>query len=433
MKTQGTVIPIDDTVDQPSDPHVIVSPLVQPTLDEIVREGARKLLQQAIEAEVADVLERNHHLVDEQSRRLVVGNGSMPERTILTGAGPLTIRQPRIDDRRARGRGYKRFKSAILPRYARRSDSIASLLTALYLRGVSTGSFSQALEALLGSNAAGLSATTITRLLEQWQQEYKQFTERDLSSKQFVYFWADGIYFNVRLTDERPCLLVIIGGTADGRKEIVAIADGERESKLSWKEVLLQLKEHGLQQAPQLAVADGALGFWPALEEVFPSTRHQRCWVHKTVNILDKMPKKLQPAAKHQIQQIYTASTKAEALSEARTFVNLYQAKQPAACQCLQRDLDQLLSFYDFPIEHWRHLRTTNIIESTFATVRHRTRQTKGNGSRQATLAMAYKLAAEAEKSWQRLDGQAMFKVLAAGVRFADGLPIQNDQLKSAA
>lgn len=424
MKNEGNVIPIDGAIDNVSD-----VPAVRSVFDEIVREGARQLLHQAIDAEVAEYIERHQHLRDASSRRLVVRNGHMPQRTILTGAGPLPICQPRVRDRREN----QTFTSSILPKYARRSASISSLLPMLYLRGISTGKLADALKELLGDGAAGLSAATITRLSAEWQQEYKEFTERDLSSKQYVYIWADGIYFNVRLNDDRPCLLVIIGGTIDGRKEVVAIADGERESKLSWQEILLDLKRRGLSYAPMVAVADGALGFWPALEEVFPATRHQRCWVHKTSNILNKLPKKLQQAARQQIQRIYTMPTKAEALNETRSFIRLYQSKYPAACACLERDLEPLLTYYDFPQEHWRHLRTTNVIESAFATVRHRTRQTKGNGSRAATLAMTYKLMAEAEKTWQRLNGQTLMKSVAAGVRFPDGQPVNDQLLKPAA
>lgn len=424
MKDQGNVIPIDRATASESEVQESRS-----ALDEIVREGARRLLHQAIEAEVAEYIERHQHLLDAEAHRLVVRNGYMPERTILTGAGPLPVRQPRVHDRREN----QAFSSAIIQKYARRSTSISTLLPTLYLRGISTGQLGPALEELLGEGAPSLSSQTITRLSSQWQQEYKEFTERDLSATNYVYLWADGIYFNVRLSDDRPCLLVLIGGTADGRKEIVAIADGERESKLSWQEILLDLKRRGLRHAPKIAIADGALGFWSALEEVFPSTRQQRCWVHKTSNILNKMPKKLQPVARQQIQLIYHMPTKADALNEVQSFMRLYQSKYPAACQCLERDLDVLLTFYDFPKEHWRHLRTTNVIESAFATVRHRTRQTKGNGSRAATLAMAYKLLTQAQKKWQRLDGQMLIKSVAAGVRFVDGLPVSEQLLKQAA
>jgi transposase-like protein len=386
-------------------------------LDEIVREGARHMLQRAIEAEVAAYIEAHQHLRDAAGHRLVVRNGHQAERHVLTGAGPLPVKKPRVHDRRA---GH-RFTSRILPRYLRRSPSIDALIPVLYLKGVSTGDFTEALTALLGEGAAGLSPANLVRLKEGWQAEYRQWTRRDLSGQRYVYLWADGIYFDVRLTAERPCMLVLIGATPEGKKELVGLLDGERESKLSWKELLLDLKRRGLKTGPELAIGDGALGFWPALEEVFPGAGHQRCWVHKTANVLDKLPKSLQGSAKAKLQAIYLAPTRQEALAALDDFEALFGAKYPKAALCLRKDQAVLLTFYAFPAAHWKHLRTTNPIESTFATVRHRTRQTKGCGSREATLSMVYKLSREAEKHWRRLDGSTLIVKVLQGARFEDG------------
>ncbi len=394
-------------------------------LDEIVREGARRMLQAAIEEEVAAYIEAHQDLRDEQGHRMVVRNGHLPKREVLTGAGPLTVKKPRVHDRRE----GMRFTSAILPPYMRRSPSIDALIPVLYLKGVSTGDFSEALTAILGEGAVGLSSANIVRLKEVWQQEYDQWAKRDLSSKRYVYMWADGIYFNVRLNKDRPCMLVIMGATPEGKKELVGLLDGERESKISWKELLLDLKRRGLKEGPLLAVADGALGFWFALEEVYPGTREQRCWVHKTANVLDKLPKRLQSGAKGKIHEMYRAATKQQALEAFDDFMALYEEKYPKACACLRKDKEVLFTFYDFPAAHWKHLRTTNLIESTFATVRHRTRQTKGCGSRQATLMMVYKLGREAEKRWRRLDDSRLIVKVLRGVRFIDGEERADDRL----
>lgn len=388
-------------------------------LDEILRHGAQRMLQAAIEAEVADYVERHAGLDDpETGRRLVVRNGHQRERTIQSGLGEIAVTKPRVHDRRA----GKRFTSSILPPYMRRTPSIEALIPVLYLKGVSTNDFPEALAAILGENASGLSASTISRLKDVWQREHQEWAARDLSGKRYVYWWADGIYFKVRLTDERPCLLVIMGALEDGTKELVAIQDGERESTLSWRELLGDLKRKGLEDAPALCVADGALGLWAAMEEEFPTTRRQPCWVHKTANVLDKMPKKLQPGAKRLIHQMYMAATKAAALEAYREFLKLYGAKYPRACECLQKDQEVLFTFYDYPAEHWRHIRTTNPIESTFATVRHRSRQTKGCGSRAATLAMVFKLARDAERQWRKLNGYEQMGKVIRGVRFEDGV-----------
>jgi transposase-like protein len=389
-------------------------------LDDVLREGARRMLQAAVEAEVSDYVEQHAQLTDPLTgRRLVVRNGHQKERTIQSGLGDIAVVKPRVHDR---GEGAERFTSSILPPYMRRTPSIEALIPWLYLKGVSSNGFPEALKAILGENAAGLSATTVSRLKEVWQKEQQEWAGRDLSGKRYVYWWADGIYFKVRLGEERPCLLVIMGSLEDGTKELVAIQDGERESTLSWRELWLDLKGRGLSQAPALCVADGALGLWAAMEEQYPQTRRQPCWVHKTANVLDKLPKKVQPAAKGLIHQMYMAPTKAAALKAHGQFLALYGAKYPKACQCLKKDEDVLFTFYDFPAEHWQHLRTTNPIESTFATVRHRSRQTKGCGSRAATLAMVFKLGREAEKTWRKLNGYELIAKVIRGVRFEDGI-----------
>lgn len=394
-------------------------------LDTILREGAQRMLQSAIEVEVAEYIDQYRSKVDEAGLRLVVRNGHQNEREILTGAGPLTIKKPRVHDRRD---GH-RFGSTILPRYMRRSPSIDALVPALYLKGVSTSDVQDALAAILGEGAAGLSPANIVRLKEGWQQEYEAWSKRDLSGKRYVYLWADGIYFNVRLTKERPCMLVLIGTLPDGRKELIGLLDGERESKLSWKELLLSLKRRGLPCGPELAVADGGLGFWPALEEVFPGAKEQRCWVHKTANILDKMSKSVQPMAKQKIHEMYQSPTKKEALEAYDDFLALFEDKFPKACTCLRKDKEVLFTFYDFPAVHWKHLRTTNPIESTFATVRHRTRQTKGCGSRTATISMVYKLGREAEKRWRRLLGYHLVIKVMNGTKFVDGVEIETERI----
>lgn len=382
-------------------------------LEEILREGARKLLQQAIENEVNECLELYQDRKDEHGRKIIKRNGYLPKRQIQTGIGPVSIEQPRI-------RGVQ-FSSAILPRYLRRIPSIDALVPALYLKGVSTGDMQEALEAILGKDAKGLSPTNIVRLKELWEKEYAEWTRRDLSLKHYAYIWADGIYFNVRLSDERPCLLVIVGATVDGTKELLAIHDGIRESKLSWQEVLHDLKRRGLTQGPRLAIGDGALGFWGALEEGFPSCSHQRCWVHKTANVLDKMSKSVQVHAKKLIHEMYMSPTKVKGIEAFESFISLYEAKYPKACDCLKKDKERLFTFYDFPAMHWQHIRTTNPIESTFATVRHRSQKTKGCGSRAATLSMVYKLGISAEKSWRKLKGHELISKVIEGVKFKDG------------
>lgn len=387
-------------------------------LELTLHNGACRLLKQALEAEVEEYIRCHEQARDENGRRLVVRNGYAAARTIQTGLGGVEVQAPRVHDRRE----GERFTSRILPPYLRRTPSLENLIPTLYLKGISTSAMPAALEPLLGPNAAGLSVATIVRLIEGWQADYQSWLKRDLAGEPFVYLWADGIYCNVRLSDERPCLLVVVGARADGTKELVALADGERESEQSWLGVLRDLKSRGLTTPPKLAVADGALAFWPALEQVWPSCQKQRCWVHKTVNVLDKLPKKLQPEAKERLHAIWQADTKKEAEEAFDSFIELYQAKYDKACACLKKDRAMLLTFYSFPAEHWRHLRTTNPIESSFATIRHRARQTKGNGSRLATLAMMFKLGIECEKSWRRLNGHEQIHQLIEGVRFIDGV-----------
>lgn len=391
-------------------------------LTEVLRTGARKLLAQAVEAEVETFLEGHGSLIDESGRRRVVRNGYLPERDIQTGIGAVSVRRPRVRDHGAVGDGPAvRFTSAILPPYLRRTKSLEDLLPWLYLKGISSGDFSEALAALLGANAPGLSASAVVRLKEVWQGEMDRWQRRDLSGRQYVYVWADGIYFGARLEEEKQCILVIIGATADGAKEMVAITDGYRESAQSWREVLLDLKRRGLKKAPALAIGDGALGFWKALREVFPPTREQRCWVHKTANVLNQMPKGLQKKAKGQIQDIWMAEARNDAETAFDFFVEAYAPKYPKAVERLSRDRDVLLSFYDFPAEHWKHIRTTNPIESTFATVRLRTYRTKGCLSRNTALAMVFKLCRTAQGKWRKLDGSNQLAEIIRGVKFVNG------------
>ena len=391
-------------------------------LTEVLRAGARELLAQAVEAEVAEFLEGHATLVDDRGRRRIVRNGHLPERLIQTGIGPVDVRQPRVRDRRAgEGAGAIRFTSAILPRYLRRTKSLEDLLPWLYLRGISSGDFSEALAALLGAQAPGLSASTIGRLKEVWQDEMERWQRRDLSAKRYVYFWVDGIYFGARLEEEKQCILVIIGATDHGTKELIAITDGYRESEQSWREVLLDLKRRGLGIGPELVTGDGALGFWKALRQVYGAAREQRCWVHKTGNILNKLPKGLQNKAKGHLQDIWMAETRKDAETAFDFFLEAYGPKYEKATACLAKDRDALLSFYDFPAEHWKHVRTTNPIESTFATVRLRTYRTKGCLSRKTAMAMVFKLCQGASKKWRRLNGSDQFAEIIRGVKFVNG------------
>jgi len=392
-----------------------------PAIDDILRDGARRALQAAIEREVDDYIRGNSEHRDENGHRLVVRNGHHPARKIQSGNGPIEIRQPRVNNRRVDEAGNRfHFTSQILPPYLRKSKAIEELVPWLYLKGISTSDFPEAL-ACLGHDGSGLSATSVVRMKEIWQGQYEDFSCRSLEGKRYVYLWADGIYFNIRLTDDRPCVLVLMGALEDGTKELIAMIDGERESEQSWLELLIDAKSRGLLEAPRLATGDGALGFWKAIRQVYPSTRHQRCWVHKTVNVLDKMPRGHHVSAKSILHEIWMSATKADAIKAMDKFAATYQAKYPKAVECLLKDNEELLAFYDFPAEHWQHLRTSNPIESTFATVRLRTSKTKGAGSRTACLAMAFKLVESAQNHWRKLNGSTLLPIVIAGAIFKDG------------
>jgi putative transposase len=401
--------------------RLATEPVVCDALEQIARRGARLALQKAIEDEVAEYLEAHREVLDASGRRMVVRNGHKPPRTILSALGPIEVNQPRVDDRRVDENGVRfRFTSKILPPYLRKTKSIEELVPWLYLKGISTGEMSDAL-VHLGFDGSGLSATSVTRMTEDWQDQYQRWNKRDLSGKHYVYIWADGIYFGCRLTDDRPCVLVLMGATVDGRKELIAMIDGQRESEQSWRSLLLDLKDRGLTEPPKLATGDGSLGFWRALAQVFPSTIHQRCWVHKTMNVLDKLPKSVQGAAKAHLHEIWMSATKADAIKAFDRFIEVYGTKWPRAAECLEKDRAELLAFYDFPAEHWQHLRTSNPIESTFATVRLRTYRTKGPGSRVAGLAMAFKLAEKAQSTWRKLNGSEKLQDLIDGIAYVDG------------
>ena len=390
------------------------------SLDEILKEGARKLLQAAIESEIDEHLEKYKSVKDSQGKQLITRNGHMPEREIQTGVGSVKVRRPRVDDRALSGE--ERFSSIILPPYIRRAPTIDSLIPLLYLKGISTNDFPTALSAILGPEAKGLSSSTVVRLKRIWEEDYERWSSRSLENKQYVYFWVDGIHFTVRLDDERSCILVIIGADIEGNKELIAVSDGYRESKIAWKELLLDLRRRDLSIDPKLVIGDGALGFWAASREVYgEDTREQRCWVHKTANILDKMPKSIQSKAKSMIHEMYMAETKKGALKAYDHFVNSFEDKYPRAVECLQKDKEQLFTFYDFPAVHWQHIRTTNPIESTFSTIRLRTKKTRGCGSRLATLTMVFKLAEEAQKGWKKLRGYKMIPHVMNGEKFIDG------------
>lgn len=392
----------------------------QDVLTSILRAGAQRMLAQAIEAEVAEWIAA-HPQLDADGHRQVVRNGCMPERQIITGLGQLTVKQPRVHDRRPAAE-REHFRSKILPPYLRKTRSIEELIPWLYLKGISTGGFHEALQALLGPDCPGLAATTITRLKSVWEDEYEQWSKQSLAGKEYVYVWADGIHSQIRLEEDRQCLLVLMGATKDGKKELLAMTDGHRESAQSWRELLLDVKRRGLTVDPKLAIGDGALGFWKAVAEVYPATQAQRCWVHKTANILDKLPKNKQAQAKSMIHEIWMADTRENATKSFDAFLETYQAKYPKACDCLAEDRDVLLAFYDFPAEHWRHLRTTNPIESTFATIRLRHRRTKGNGNRKACLTMMFKLAQSAQRGWRLLAGAKLLPDVIQGVVFKNGI-----------
>ena len=403
------------------DVRVVPLPAATDLLTAVLRAGAQKLLAQAVEAEVSEWITQHQQCVDALGHRQVVRNGHLPARTITTGVGPVEVQQPRVRDRRPPDQAEK-FSSKILPPYLRKTKAVEELIPWLYLKGISSGDFSEALAALLGPQAPGLSASTVTRLKGIWQEEYQQWSKRSLAGKRYVYVWADGVYFNIRLQEGRQCILVLLGVTAEGKKELIAIQDGERESEQSWKELLLDCKSRGLEIEPVLAIGDGALGFWKALRQLWPETQEQRCWVHKMANVLDKLPKGVQPKAKGMLHDIYQAESKAAAEKAFDLFVASFAAKYPKATECLAKDREVLLTFYDFPAEHWLHIRTTNPIESVFATVRLRTDKTKGTGTRDACLTMVYKLMESAGKNWRSLNGSDLLQEVIQGTVFVDGI-----------
>ncbi|MGB6401187.1 MAG: IS256 family transposase [Bradyrhizobium sp.] len=403
------------------DSLVLPASTSQDVFTDILRQGAQRMLAQAIDAEVAEWIEWHRDFRDQAGHRQVVRNGRLPKRTILSGVGQIEVEQPRVLDRRPTDENGC-FSSKILPPYLRKTKRLEELIPWLYLKGVSTGDFSEALAAPVGPSAVGLSANTIVRLKSVWEEEFQEWNQRSLEGKKYVYVWADGVHFNIRLEEDRQCILVLMGATEDGHKELIAVADGYRESEQSWKALLLDVKSRGLAVDPKLATGDGALGFWKALPQVYSTTREQRCWVHKTANVLDKLPKRLRAEAKDKLHAIWMAPTKADADKAFDLFVATYEAKYPKASHCLSKDRDVLLTFYEFPAEHWIHLRTTNPIESTFATVRLRHRRTKGNGSRLACLTMVFKLMQSAQKRWRQLNGSNLLPDVIQGNRFIDGI-----------
>jgi len=406
-----------------------VLPFRQPSavddpLTDILRAGARELLARAIEIEVDAFLAGTSDLTLPDGRARLVRHGYGPARQIQTGIGPVEVARPKVRDRGASGAKRIRFSSAILPLWARRTKSLDALLPVLYLRGISTGDFQDALSTLLGKDAPNLSPSVIAGLKADWQAEYDRWQRRDLSARRYVYVWADGVYLQARMEDHSECILVLIGATPEGRKELIGFQVGVRESAQSWRELLIDLRQRGLQIAPELTVGDGALGFWKALDEIFPGTRHQRCWCHKVSNVLDKVAKSIQGAMKNDLRDIYLAPTRATAETAIDNFVEKYRAKYEPAVACLVKDRDALLAFFDFPAEHWAHLRTSNPIESVFATVRHRTVRTKGALSPRTAKLMVFKLVDAASKTWRRLKGTNYLPKVIAGVRFSNGIEI---------
>ena len=402
-------------------------------LTEILRSGAKRLIEQAVEAEFAAFLGSHADLKLPDGRQRVVRHGYDPVRPIQTGIGPVEVEKPKARDRGASSADERiRYASSILPKWARRTKSLDVLLPALYLRGISTGDFQEVLTALLGKDAPNLSPAVIARLKGEWEGEYKLWQKRDLSARRYVYVWADGVYLQARMEPQAECMLVLIGATPEGKKELLGFQTGMRESTQSWKELLVDLKERGLSIAPEIAVGDGALGFWRALDEAFPSTRHQRCWQHKTLNVLDKLPKSVQSNAHEDLREIWLAPNRAAAETAMQIFAEKYAPKYDKAIDCLLKDRDTLLTFFDFPAEHWIHLRTSNPIESAFATVRHRTVRMKGALSQDTARLMVFKLVMAASKSWRRLQGQNQLPKIVGGVTFKDGIEVAFEK-KSAA
>ncbi len=417
----------------------IVTPFRQPeTIDDpltaVLRSGARRLLAQAIEAEADAFLAWMKGAPLPDGRERMVRHGHGPERLVQTGIGPVAVRRVKLRDRAEVDAGDRiRFTSSILPRWARRTPSLDALLPILYLRGLSMGDFQETLGALLGRDAPNLSPSVIARLRDEWQADYARWQRRDLSARRYVYIWADGVYLQARMEPQAECMLVLIGATPEGRKELVGFQVGMRESTQSWRELLVDLKARGLTIAPELATGDGALGFWKALEEVCPATRHQRCTVHKTANVLNKMPKSVQPAAKADLREIWKAPDRATAETAVATFADKYGAKYEKAVTCLIKDRDRLLTFYDFPAEHWDHLRTSSPIESVFATVRHRTVRTKGALSQDTARLMVFKLVTAAAKTWRRLKGENQLPKVIEGITFTNGVEVTNTPAQNAA
>lgn len=423
MSSRSTVVPLrqPDTVDDP--------------LTAVLRDGARRLLAQAVEAEAEAFLATMREVRLPDGRERLVRHGHGPERLMQTGIGPVAVQRAKLRDRGAveAGADRIRFTSAILPRWARRTRSLDALLPILYLRGISMGDFGEALAALLGRDAPNLSPSVVARLRGEWEADYARWQRRDLSARRYVYVWADGVYLQARMEPQAECMLVLIGATPEGRKELLGFQVGVRESAQSWRELLVDLKARGLVVAPELATGDGALGFWKALDEVSPTTRHQRCTVHKTVNVLDKLPKSVQPAAKSDLREVWNAPDRATAEAAIATFTKKYGAKYEKAVTCLAKDQDALLTFYDFPAEHWDHLRTSNPIESVFATVRHRTVRTKGALSQDTARLMVFKLVMAAAKTWRRLKGENQLPKVVQGVTFRNGVEVTDTPAQSAA
>lgn len=414
----------DDSVVRFQAPETIGDPLT-----ELLRSGARQLLQQAIEAEVAQLLADYAGRQDEQGRAALVRNGYLPEREVLTGVGTVTVKVPKV---RSRTEEAVVFRSSLVPPYVRRAKTLDAVLPWLYLKGISTGQMKEALTVLVGPEAKGLSAAVVSRLKTQWKREYEDWCRRRLDKDRWVYWWVDGIYSGLRAEGQRLCALVVVGVNDRGEKRFLAIEDGVRESTQSWREVLLDLKDRGIEVAPELAVGDGALGFWAALEEIYPATRKQRCWVHKTANVLNYLPKSVQAKAKNGLHEIWMAQTRKDAEKAFDRFLDTYQAKYPKATDCLVKDRESLLAFYDFPAEHWLHLRTTNPIESTFATIRHRTDRAKGCVTRDTMLAFVYKLGTCAEKRWRRIRGFEHLAKVITGVKFKDGIEVTESRKAAA-
>lgn len=398
-------------------------------LQAVLREGARKLLAAAIEAEVSALIEQHSALKTDEGKPAVVRNGYLPERPIQTGLGAIEVKVPKVRDRSESG---IRFNSSLVPPYLKRTGNIEAFLPWLYLRGISTGDFSETLKHLLGPGAPGLSAATISRLKQGWEQDYYDWSRRDLSNKRYVYVWADGVYSTVRM-DDRLCILVIIGSDETGRKELLALSDGYRESEASWTEVLMDLKQRGLKDPPKLAIGDGALGFWKAVAKCWSQTDQQRCWVHKTANVLEKLPKAMQPKVKEALHNIWQAETREKAYEAFDHCIERFSPKYPKAMTCLAKDKDSMLAFYDYPAENWQHIRTTNPVESVFATVRLRTAKTKNCGSRTTTLTMAFKLMETAQKKWFRLRGYKLLADVIQDVKFVNGVKQNTDQKQEAA